>query len=661
MSEPKTILVVEDEGVVARQLQLSLSDLGYRVPSTACSAEEAFQLAAEQRPDLVLMDIHLEGELDGIDAAAVLRERFDVPIIYLTAFADAATVEKAKLTEPYAYLVKPVDAAKLAGAVEVALHKHELDQRLRLSEAKFSGIVSISADAIVGVDDNQRIELFNDGAENIFGYSKSEVMGQPLDILLPERFRSVHHEHVQRFAKGPSMARRMGERTVGIVGRRKSGEEFPADASISKIAFGGRTLLTVVLRDISESKRIENEQRFLSELGAALSSTLDYQETLATIANFAVRGIPDICVLDILKNGDERSVKVASANSDGAQLTELIERALLDGGEPQSFWQRLQANRSVLVAQAMAEIPEYWVEHFRALNAADIKSMMAVRVVRRDQLLGALVFASTSETRPYSRTEVRLAEEVAHRAGLAIENAKLYRNAQRAIEARDSVLGIVAHDLRNPLNLIVIQSEILRRQIREAESTSHRSVETIRSSAKRMNRMIQDLLDVARFEAGRPSMDLDRLSPTEVAREAADLQKPIATESCLELALETAEQLPDIWGERDRLLQVFDNLIGNAIKFSASGGRITVGATPRDGAVLFWVADNGSGIAVDDVPHVFDRFWQANRKDDRRGAGLGLPIVKGIVEAHGGRVWVESRPGRGSTFFFTVPTATGSD
>ena len=118
--------------------------------------------------------------------------------------------------------------------------------------------------------------------------------------------------------------------------------------------------------------------------------------------------------------------------------------------------------------------------------------------------------------------------------------------------------------------------------------------------------------------------------------------------------------LPEVWGEHDRLLQVFENLIGNAIKFTTAGGWITVGAASNDQEVVFWVADSGAGIAPGDLPHVFDRFWQATR-GDRRGAGLGLPITKGIVEAHGGRIWVESTLGRGSTFFFSIPRAGSTD
>jgi len=142
----------------------------------------------------------------------------------------------------------------------------------------------------------------------------------------------------------------------------------------------------------------------------------------------------------------------------------------------------------------------------------------------------------------------------------------------------------------------------------------------------------------------------------QVVDESLEMERPLAAGASLELQTELSPDLPDVSADHDRLLQVFENLIGNAIKFSAPGGRITVGAARRDGEVLFRVADTGGGIGAEQLPHVFDRFWQA-QPSGRRGAGLGLPIVKGIIEAHGGRVWVESAPGRGSTFWFTIPVA----
>jgi len=175
-----------------------------------------------------------------------------------------------------------------------------------------------------------------------------------------------------------------------------------------------------------------------------------------------------------------------------------------------------------------------------------------------------------------------------------------------------------------------------------------------------MSRLIQDLLDVTRMEAGQLAIEQARVRTAQLVSEALEAEKPLASSASLELQLDLSPDLPDVWADRDRLLQIFENLIGNALKFTEPGGRVLVGAAARDDEALFWVADTGVGIAAEDVPHLFDRFWQA-RKAARHGAGLGLPIVKGIVEAHGGRVWVESTLGRGTTFFFTIPTTARAE
>jgi len=172
-----------------------------------------------------------------------------------------------------------------------------------------------------------------------------------------------------------------------------------------------------------------------------------------------------------------------------------------------------------------------------------------------------------------------------------------------------------------------------------------------------MNRLIQDLLDVAVMESGQLTIERARLSARELIVGAVDTQRPLASSSSLELRVDLDREIPDVFGDRHRLLQVFENLIGNAIKFTKAGGRITVGAASTDHEVIFRVADTGSGMAPEDLPRVFDRFWQATRAN-RQGAGLGLPITKGIVEAHGGRIWVESTPHRGTTVSFAIPEAT---
>jgi signal transduction histidine kinase len=191
----------------------------------------------------------------------------------------------------------------------------------------------------------------------------------------------------------------------------------------------------------------------------------------------------------------------------------------------------------------------------------------------------------------------------------------------------------------------------------EQEPDFREAALSIHGSAVRMNRMIEDLLDIVRVEAsGGLVVERSRVPVSQLICDAVEAQKSIAAEASVDLRVEMARDVPDVWADRDRLLQVFDNLVGNALKFTRPGGRIRVGAALNEDEVQFSVADTGVGIATEDLPHVFDRFWQV-RKDERRGTGLGLAIVKGIIEAHGGRIWVESALGRGTTFFFALPAA----
>jgi PAS domain S-box-containing protein len=222
--------------------------------------------------------------------------------------------------------------------------------------------------------------------------------------------------------------------------------------------------------------------------------------------------------------------------------------------------------------------------------------------------------------------------------------------AKQASQARDDILGIVAHDLRNPLSTIMTLAAVLQKgQEREIG-------DEIAHASKRMTRLIRDLIDVTLLNAGRFTIKQERIRSGGVLSEVFASQALLASSASLRLHIDAAQNVPEIWADNDRILQVFENLVGNAIKFTEPGGHIVLGARARDGEVLFWVADTGCGIANDQLPHVFDRFWQGS-DGKRGGVGLGLPITKGIVEAHGGRVWARSALGQGSIFFFTVPTA----
>lgn len=221
-----------------------------------------------------------------------------------------------------------------------------------------------------------------------------------------------------------------------------------------------------------------------------------------------------------------------------------------------------------------------------------------------------------------------------------------------AVQARQQLLGVVAHDLRTPLQVIVLQAEALLGL--SERRTEHREImERIRAQSKRINVLIQDLLDVTRIESGALGLDSIPTRPADLIDAAWQTHEQIASQASIALVRQVEPGLPAITADAPRLQQVLDNLIGNAIKFTPAGGRITIGARVRDGEVEFWVTDTGIGLSPEAQGHVFDRMWQAG--GDRRGVGLGLAIAKAIVEAHGGRIWTTSTDGSGSTFSFALP------
>ena len=361
----------------------------------------------------------------------------------------------------------------------------------RLTEFLLADIIAISADAIICIDAEQRITLFNDGAERIFGWNAEEAIGQPLDVLLPERIRDVHHTHIERFRQSPDRARRMGQRQE-ISGLRKNGEEFPAEAAIAKVTMGDSVVYSVVLRDITEQ-------------------------------------------------------------------------------------------------------------------------------------------------------------------------VELHKRLQRAVFARDETVGVVAHDLRNPVSAVKMLSQAVLNRAQSLQADDVEQLMLIREAALQMDRLIQDLLDITRVESGRLTIDAQPVTTIALLDGALRTLRPLVEAAGLELVTDFPSTLPRVNADPERIGQVLSNLIGNAIKFGSDGGRITVAASASDGEVIVAVSDRGRGITPEQLPHIFDRFWQAGQSNIRtRGAGLGLPIAQGIIRAHGGQIRAESAPGKGTTLSFTLPVVSAN-
>jgi PAS domain S-box-containing protein len=552
-----------------------------------------------------------------------------------------------------------------------------------LPEALYRGIISISSDAIICVDRTQRIILFNHGAERIFGYASDEVLGKSLSFLLPERYRPAHGRQVREFGASEVAARQMGERGE-ILGLRKDGEEFPAEASISRVEMDGKAFYTAVLRDISERRRAEDDRArlmererdarrtaeaaqrrasFLADATEALDASLDYSTTLQNLADLAVPRISDVCFIDILEHDTARRVASAASSPTLAATAQRLHAFPRKSDEPYLTRESMVSGRAVLVREATRRSLERVTQHpdhLQLLLELHPRSYLTVPLLARGRTLGAIALIATTESPTYTPVDLSLAEELGRRAALAVDNSRLYGMAQDATRAREEILGIVSHDLRNPLSAIMMCSSALVDGMAGADESLRYMVTAIADSASWMNRLIQDLLDMASIESGRLSMER---RPEPVEQILTQLDMTFATgakDADIVLGIGAQPGLPPVLVDGERILQVLANLVANSLKFTPRGGEIRVLASSIAGdptRVAITVSDTGCGIPPEQLPHVFDRFWQARRGASQRGTGLGLAISRGIVEAHGGSISAESEVGRGSAFRFTVPVA----
>jgi PAS domain S-box-containing protein len=404
------------------------------------------------------------------------------------------------------------------------------------------------------------------------------------------------------------------------------------------------------------------EQRFLDEATKLLSRSLDQAETLDQLARLAVPDLADWCIVDLVEeSGAISRVAIGHADPDKIQFArDWSRRNPPDSSGASGVAKVLRTGKPIIAA----EIPDTMLanvardpESLRELRELGIQSLMIAPLVARDRVLGAITLMMGESGRRYRPSDVEVARELGRRAGISIDNAGLYQQSQRAIRTREEVLAIVSHDLRNPLSAIDLSATSLLHEF-DAVPRARKKLEVIRRSSEHMEHLINDLLDMATIEAKGLSLNLTSQGPAKIIDDAVEVHLPLAMERSIKVLAETDMKGERVRCDRDRIDQVLGNLIGNAKKYCRPGDVILVQAALVDAEARFSVADTGPGISPDEMPHLFRPYWAAKRHGEKKGTGLGLYICKGIVEAHGGKIWVDSKPGEGTTFFFTLPLAT---
>jgi PAS domain S-box-containing protein len=667
MAEACILNVNDDEAnryAVTRMLQKA----GFDVVE-AVNGHDALERANAQ-PDLVILDVRLP-DIDGFEVARRIRSNPAtrlMPVLHLS--ANSMGVEsRARGLESGAdgYLTQPVESAELVATIRAILRARRAERELRLHYEQNTVILQNIADAVTAQNAEGKVVYANDAALRILGYDDARQFRTGDDAALSAAFEMLDEEG-RPFDPKQLPGRRVldgePEARALIRWRRRDGGEDRWTVVQSRPVrdeYGRVTLAINILHDFTERRRNELRMALLSEASAVLTASLDYDQIVARVVRLLVPRVGDWSVLHVVEGAEVRWVaahrdlalderlREMSATRVRLTNTRLLPATLFNG----------RAELANVDDEALAErIEDDPRRDF--VRSLGTRSVLCAPLTIRGQTIGALTVASHQPHR-YGGDDLKLLEDLAHRAAIAVDNAGAYRRAAEAAELRRDLVAVVAHDLKNPLNAVTMAAALLSKGAAAGPEgdRARRQSSIIARASDRMNRLIHDLLDVSAIDAGRMDLETQSHAVGALLVEVVDAMAPLAQEKRLTLERKVApeDEALAVSGDRERILQVFSNLVGNGVKFTEPGGRVTLSATRRGAMVEFAVSDTGSGIDPEHLPHVFDRYWRV-RGRRRDGTGLGLWIVKGLVEAHGGEVSVDTTPGSGSTFRFTLPLAT---
>ena len=714
--EKPNLLLVDDRPENLLALEAILDDLDFNIV-TADSGKEALRCLLKQDFALILLDVEMPG-LDGFETAELIRSRRKTrftPIIFLTAINKTEQhVFRGYAVGAVDYLFKPYAPEVLRSKVRVFadlyLKTREvtrqaellLDSNLQLEETnqQIAGLnreisrkhvelqserdfVSTVLDTVgclvLLLDMDGRVVLFNNACERLTGYEFDVVKGRDFwQLCLPEEsHEAARSEFVRMKAGGQSLE--MENEWIT-----RDGERRVVSWHYTALAGNGHPgeFVIVTGNDVTERKRSEDarireqagrfaaeaaQQRatLLADVSTFLASSLDSPVTLSKLIHFLTPALADWCIAYALQPGGHFQ-PVAVSHGDPSRQ-ELAQRLL---NPPQNVdtsqhWigRAVHTCRSELVNEvtetelvSLANRPE----DSDVLRELGVESLMVVPLLSLGEVKAVIVLVGNA-LRRFGPTDLSLAEDIARRAALAMDNARLYREAHDANRAKDEFLATVSHELRTPLNAILGWTRLLREESLDKE-TVRRALETIERNGKSQAQLIEDILDASRIITGKLRLISEPVELTNVIHAALDAVRPTANSKGI-LLEENLDYPYRIMGDADRLQQIASNLLTNAIKFTPKGGRVHVKLERIHSSIQLSISDTGKGINPEFLPHVFDRFTQAEQTSSRAhgGLGLGLAIVRTLVELHGGRVHVESAgDGKGSTFFVNLPIAAVS-
>jgi PAS domain S-box-containing protein len=707
------ILLVDDREDKLMALEAVLGVLGQNLVR-AYSGREALRALLRKDFAVILLDVNMPG-MDGFETAAMIRSREktqQTPIIFFTAMPEAETlVSRSYSLGAVDFIRTPVVPEILKAKVSVFVDlfkkteqiKRQAEQMRELQEREHRRLMAEAADRLEAETRRNRFftlalemlaiadfegtfKQLNPSWERTLGFTDEELRSRPLLELVHEddreataaRLESVRAGAASTYFENRFACKGGGHRWLGW----------------TAAPFAEEGLVYIFARDLTERRRAEEERvklireqtaraaaeaaerraAFLAEAGVVLTSSLEYGEILSKLVQLAVPTLADWCCIDVVDDGGQaRRLAVVTADPGAGAAAEELRSLPPVAGGPTLQARALEAGQpAVLVADIDERLDEVAPEAAERalLERIGVHSMMVVPIACRDRVLGALTLFTAGSDRRFGRDDLDFVEELGRRAGMAVDNARLYRASQearaaaeKANRAKDEFLATLSHELRTPLTPILGWTVMLRAGNLDQASIL-RGLEVIERNVRAQTQLIGDLLDVSRIITGKLRLEIRPLEIAAVVDAGVEALRSSAEAKEIQIDVDVEGGLPVITGDPDRLQQVVWNLVSNAVKFSPPRGRIDVRLRHEGPCLALTVADNGKGIRADFIPYVFERFRQADSTSTRAhgGLGLGLAIVRHLVELHGGSVQAESEgEGKGATFTVRLPLSADLD
>jgi PAS domain S-box-containing protein len=543
-------------------------------------------------------------------------------------------------------------------------------------------------DATLLVNGEGRIEAMNSRTEEVFGYNRSELLGKRLEMLLPERFREVHAGHRAGFFRTPQR-RPMGT-GIDLAGLRKDGVEFPIDVSLSPQEIAGKIAVVAVVRDITERRGMEatlrarvEQQKAIAEIGLDALDGKDLNALLSDVTGLVARVLDvEYCkVLELLPDGEGLLLRAGIGWREGC-----VGQAIVEAGQDSQAGYTLLSSHPVIVEDLRTEArfsgPALLVDH-------GVISGISV-IIGRDRRPFGILGAHSARHRTFSDDDIYFLQAVANVLAATIERLrveeeirKLNQDLERRVAERtvqlvaanrqlelsnaevarmsqmkSRFLASMSHDLRTPLNAITGFSDLLAEEgVGPLNRKQKRFIEHVRKAAQHLLEIVNDVLDISKIEAGRLELNRETITVAPVVAEMLANVRPLAKARNILIESKLTADLV-VYADQVRFKQILYNLLSNAVKFTPEKGKVQIESLAERNHVRISVADTGVGIPAEEQAAVFDEFHQLGSKEQgtKEGTGLGLAITRRLIEQHGGRIWLESEPGKGSRFTFTLPS-----